>query len=468
MISSPTSPPGVCSSARKARPGRRALGRAAAAWVALLLVSLAAPAAEDCAAWAAAPDGAAADGEDGAKGKKARAGRKKKKKKKKSRKGTSGDPESAPAPPALAEDGEGGAAKDDAPRPDAKEAKRLFLSGKMFFDSGSFDEAVEDFRRAYALAPDKHELLFNIALAEEMAGKPREAYEDYGLFLERLPAAPNRDEVKAKMEALTSRLNVSIRIVSEPPDATLFIDSRDPATAVRTPYAVTIRCGSHTFRVEKAGFRSTEKTLEIGLDAAKKPIRFVLDPLRTGLTVRSRVSGAKVRIDGKEAGLTPLTSPIDLLLGEHLVEVESPRGKVWRSRVVAEEGKPIALTATFGEATRWIGVAFFGLSAGSAATAAYFGSIALVRYRDLEACASGAAACTEDWKREAIRLGKRDALITDICIGAAAATAVTGLFLFFYDRWFGSKGSKSASAASFSLRPDLAGSAALLRAEGTF
>ena len=97
-----------------------------------------------------------------------------------------------------------------------------------------------------------------------------------------------------------------LRINVTPADATVTTD-----TGVRLPAPATVelkrRDEAYTFTVERAGYQT--ETVSYFTKAKLKEISVTLEPLQTEkeVSIKSTPEGAKVTIEGKPAGLTPLT-----------------------------------------------------------------------------------------------------------------------------------------------------------------
>jgi len=92
------------------------------------------------------------------------------------------------------------AGKDDA---DTKKAKEFFKKGKLYFDSGQFDKALEEYTRAYEVKPLPGFLL-NIAQCHRNLGHFEESIFFYKKYLSEVPDTPYRADVEsviAEMEA---------------------------------------------------------------------------------------------------------------------------------------------------------------------------------------------------------------------------------------------------------------------------
>jgi hypothetical protein len=145
---------------------------------------------------------------------------------------------------------------------------------------------------------------------------------------------------------------------STPGGARVFEDGRDPR---RTPVAVRASShGSHRVRVARDGYTTEERVVMISASQPAQSVTVPLSPARVEppaaapatpgtagryvgtLTIESRPSGAKVFVDGKLVGETPLQLA-EVRAGEHVVRLERPGYRRWSSlvRVVALEANRI-------------------------------------------------------------------------------------------------------------------------------
>ncbi len=97
----------------------------------------------------------------------------------------------------------GTASAQQASAPD--EARQHFSRGKQLFAASDYRGAIAEFAAADKLAPSPL-LEFNIALCHERLGERAEAVRRFRLYLERVPDAPNRATVEAKVSRLESEM----------------------------------------------------------------------------------------------------------------------------------------------------------------------------------------------------------------------------------------------------------------------
>ena len=123
------------------------------------------------------------------------------------------------------------------------------------------------------------------------------------------------------------------------PQARVYIDD---APRGMTPLRLDLPAGPHRVRLEA---NSKARTLTVGVVAGAEVTQSIdLDrAVQTGsLFVRSDPAGAKVLVDNKPAGVTPITV-LDLSPGSHTVAVTAPDGSSARQSVNVEAGATATL-----------------------------------------------------------------------------------------------------------------------------
>jgi hypothetical protein len=126
------------------------------------------------------------------------------------------------------------------------------------------------------------------------------------------------------------------------PQARVYIDD---APRGMTPLRLDLPAGPHRVRLEA---NSKARTLTVGVVAGAEVTQSVdLDrSVQTGsLFVRSEPAGAKVLVDNKPAGVTPITV-LDLSPGSHAVSVTSADGSNAKQSVQVEAGATATLRLT--------------------------------------------------------------------------------------------------------------------------
>ena len=85
-----------------------------------------------------------------------------------------------------------------------EEARALYEAGRVAFDDGRFEAALDRWTESYALV-ELPALLYNIGTAHDRLGHVAEALDFYERFLEANPDAPNRNYVERRVEVLSAQ-----------------------------------------------------------------------------------------------------------------------------------------------------------------------------------------------------------------------------------------------------------------------
>jgi tetratricopeptide (TPR) repeat protein len=82
-----------------------------------------------------------------------------------------------------------------------QEMKQLYERATRAYDVGKYNEAIEDYQKAYEIGGDPP-MLYNIAQAYRLNDQPSEALRFYRRYLQRAPGARNREDVERKIADL--------------------------------------------------------------------------------------------------------------------------------------------------------------------------------------------------------------------------------------------------------------------------
>jgi tetratricopeptide (TPR) repeat protein len=91
------------------------------------------------------------------------------------------------------------------PNSQEKAGREAFEKGRVFYDSGAFDQAAASFEEAYRLT-GRDALLYNIYLAYRDANQPAKAAEALRGFLAKVPNIENRAQLESRLAALDAGL----------------------------------------------------------------------------------------------------------------------------------------------------------------------------------------------------------------------------------------------------------------------
>jgi PEGA domain/Tetratricopeptide repeat len=218
--------------------------------------------------------------------------------------------------PALAQPGS------SAPPPEARER---FGRGIDLYDQGDYGGALAEFKRAYELAPYSV-ILYNLGLTYAALGRPVEAADALDKVLAN-PGSLSADRVsKAKaMRAEQAARIAEVTITSNVDGASIEIDG---VVVAKTPLAAPLKIKGGPRRIGAVLTGHVPQRKEIDIAAGSRAeVRFDLIPTDARLahlTVKTKLPGATVVVDGETVGTTPLASSITLLPGSRRIELRRP------------------------------------------------------------------------------------------------------------------------------------------------
>jgi tetratricopeptide (TPR) repeat protein len=125
-----------------------------------------------------------------------------------------------------------------------EEARQHFQLGRTFYDSGRFQQAVEEFEAAYKLS-GRPQLLYNVYVAQRDVGELQKAVDALRAYLEQVPDAPDRVNLKARLTSLEaqakrqSEQEALARQLAAPPEAPAVPQTRTETEHSIVPWIVT-------------------------------------------------------------------------------------------------------------------------------------------------------------------------------------------------------------------------------------
>jgi hypothetical protein len=274
-----------------------------------------------------------------------------------------------------------------------EEAKLHFQRGTQWVKEQRWAEALDAFEKAAALRP--HAVTtYNVGYCLRALGLYARARVVLGRALAENQAAALPEELVERVrgylreiESLLARYDVTL----EPPDAAVMVDgrplAREPGAApvfvagIAPPgagapvgerrFELVVEPGAHVVHVQRKGFSPAVVKLDVQA-GARKPLSLAVDKLPARLRVRSTPAGAAVRVNGRDAGLTPLVierpgGRYDLVFSleghdDHAARVALEPGQV------AEVDAPLAPTETPIVARWWFWAAAGAVVAGAVVT----------------------------------------------------------------------------------------------------
>jgi hypothetical protein len=247
----------------------------------------------------------------------------------------------SPAPKAAA-----GKKAEPKPAPEPKvedparvEAAKRFDRGLQLFDEGDNAGALAEFKQTYATLPNPV-VLYNIGLVYAAMGRPVDAVDALKQVAgDASLSAAQRERAQSTLSDQEARVG-RLSITTVPAGAHISIDNVDVAT---TPLSAPLRvsAGSHVVGAVAEGYALARKEVVVAGNA-EATLKFELlraDAVRdANLTVRSRLPGADVLVNGKSAGKTPLSTSLALPAGHYEIELRRPGYAAAKQQVDLAEG----------------------------------------------------------------------------------------------------------------------------------
>ncbi len=152
-----------------------------------------------------------------------------------------------------------------------------------------------------------------------------------------------RQELTFSMTKLPGRLSFQVHRAGQPAvlleEARVSIDGRERNTSPTQELAV--KPGRHVVEIRANKYQDLRDEIEVqGCDNHQK-FDYALVPAWSEITIDSLPDNATVLVDGKAVGSTPTT--IELLAGDHNIELKAERFKPWRTRLAVEANRPQVL-----------------------------------------------------------------------------------------------------------------------------
>lgn len=204
----------------------------------------------------------------------------------------------------------------------ADEAELHFQIARRRFQAGDFEGALEHFFTSNRLVRNRN-VLFNIGGTYEQLGRLPEAHRYYVSALDGESDPRVIAEVNAALDRIAPRVAV-LEVITDPPDAVLFLDRRDLGERGRSGRPLALTPGSYRVIAEREGYEPAQSdavTVSIGQ--------------RTQLTLRLRrivgtlaitgAPGVTARVDDEGSGVSCVAPcSLEVAPGAHSVYFTRP------------------------------------------------------------------------------------------------------------------------------------------------
>ena len=196
----------------------------------------------------------------------------------------------------------------------ADEADFRFRRGASLIRKGDVEGALSEFLGSYRLVKNRN-VVFNIARSFELLHRTNEAYRWYLEVLDDGAPAADRAAVEQAVERLRPSLAL-LRIETEPPGATVYIDRQDLGARGQTPTTLALPPGTVTAMVELPGYRGARAQVELATGQTRL-LRLKPERIYGELALAGQPAAVELRVDSATA--PPLRAPLRLVPGDHLL-----------------------------------------------------------------------------------------------------------------------------------------------------
>ncbi|MCP4678067.1 MAG: PEGA domain-containing protein, partial [Deltaproteobacteria bacterium] len=203
---------------------------------------------------------------------------------------------------------------------DKGEAQQHFKTGSALYLAEDYKAAAAEFKTSVSLFPTKNGF-FNLANCY----KALHRYGDALKTLEQLEEELGHEMdavLRAKVEQLEQKIRelvatVTIRVNHS--GASIALDGRVIGTSpLEEPLIV--GPGEHEIQVSLEGYETASRSISLA-SREEQQESFQLEPIKCELTINANIQGARVLLDGKEIGETPLGKPLFVEPGKHIVKI---------------------------------------------------------------------------------------------------------------------------------------------------
>lgn len=155
-----------------------------------------------------------------------------------------------------------------------EKARAHYESAEKYYQKAEFQKALEEYLKVldYIETDSIPEMYFNIAQCHRQLGEIEKALFYYRLFLSKSPTSPLRPEVEKHIAALemerkkTSKPKGKVTIMTEPPGATILLDTFEGEGAGQTPKVMEIEEGTHILVLRLQGYKDLTHQLVVEAD----------------------------------------------------------------------------------------------------------------------------------------------------------------------------------------------------------
>lgn len=217
--------------------------------------------------------------------------------------------------------------------PDTEAAKRRFAAGSEHYLAGRYAEACLEFEAARRIKP-LADFDYNLGRCYDRQEKYPEAIEAYGRFIGGAkPSDVDLQEAHTRVKILGERVS-TLFVVGAPAGATVEIESLTISKSGTLPFKAVVLSGDYTIHVKRHGFVPYHEVVSLAGGRERK-LEVELIGISGVLNIVGP-KGAKVFVDGKNVGTSPLM--VDVAPGKRAIVVRQGAAE-FKAEVVAGAGE---------------------------------------------------------------------------------------------------------------------------------
>lgn len=220
----------------------------------------------------------------------------------------------------------------------ADEADVEFRLGNEAFIKGDYDQALAHYFASNRLVPNRN-VLYNVARAYEASGRFVEAYRYYRAFL-----TGASDEEASEVNKALVRIRKSIgilKVTSDPPGATVYLDRKDLGAYGVTPVDVPVKPGEYVVMLEKSGYEAIAQEKRKVSAGESDDVQVKLARREGSVALTGKIGRMSVRIGDDAPRELELPTTIKVAAGPQILEFSAPGYATQRMELEVRENQTV-------------------------------------------------------------------------------------------------------------------------------
>jgi len=225
----------------------------------------------------------------------------------------------------------------DAGAPVANDKRALMTEGARLAGRGDYKGAAAQFEKAAILAPTDANVFFNLGQIYEQSN-PARCILRYNRFLQLEGDSADAPTARAAITACTNKLKNAgaIHITDLVPPANIILI--DGVAVTEGPSVLPMAPGEYTVHVDALDHDPFDQKITITSgQTTQVAIKLVAQATYGTLAIKVNRPGATITIDGQPHGIAPLSAPLRMTTGKHLVVIEAAGFHKWQRNVTIEK-----------------------------------------------------------------------------------------------------------------------------------